>query len=103
MENILSFAEVVNITGVHIKIDTSKEKVINVHMQDRSIFHFRACAGGMFYKNLDDPSLVTNPIITSVNSYSFLSTVKQNSDFSLILKLKEQEKFDNCSNISTGR
>ena len=28
MENILSFAEVANIVGVHIKIDTSKEKVI---------------------------------------------------------------------------
>ena len=43
MENILSFTEVANISGVHIKMDASKEKVINVHMKDRHIINFRAC------------------------------------------------------------
>ena len=32
MANILSFAEVDNISEVHIKTDTSKEKIINVHI-----------------------------------------------------------------------
>ena len=80
MENILSFSEVAKIVGVHINMDTSKEKVSNVHIQDRSILHFRACADGLFYTNLDEPSMITNNINTSVNPYSFLSTVKQNSE-----------------------
>ena len=63
MANILSFEEVANISGVHINMDTSKEKFINVHMQDRQSLHFRACAEGMFYTNLDDTSMVKNPII----------------------------------------
>ena len=60
--NLLSFAEVANIAGVHIKMDTSKEKVINVHMQDRSILHFIACTESMLLKNLDDPIMVTNSV-----------------------------------------
>ena len=32
MANIIYFEEVTNISGVHIKMDTSKEKVINVHI-----------------------------------------------------------------------
>ena len=103
MVDILSFSEVPNIVGVHIKMDTSKGKVIKVHMQDRRILHFRAFVEGVFYTNLDDPIMVTNPIDTSVNPYSFLPTVKQNYEFSLILKLKERGNFDNCSNISTGQ
>ena len=69
--NILSFAEVSNIEGVHIKMDTSKEKIINVHMQYRRIIHFRAFEEGIFYTNLDDLSMVTNHINTSINPYSF--------------------------------
>ena len=38
MENILSFAEVAKIVGVHIKMDTSKKRVINVHIKGRKIF-----------------------------------------------------------------
>ena len=33
MANSLSFAEVVNIVGVHINMDTSNEKLINVHIK----------------------------------------------------------------------
>ena len=43
MENILYFEEVANIMGVHIKMETSKEKFINVHIQDRWIIHFKSC------------------------------------------------------------
>ena len=39
MDNILSFEEVSNITGVQINIYTSKERVINVHIKDRKIIH----------------------------------------------------------------
>ena len=51
-------------------------------MQDRRILHFRACVESLFYTNLDDPSMVTNTINTTANPYYFLSTVKQNSEFS---------------------
>ena len=101
--NILSFVEVAYIAGVHINMDTSKEKVINIHMQYKHIIHFIACAEGLFYTNLDDPSMVTNTINTSVKPYYFLSIVKQNSGFSLILKLKERDKFKNFINIYTGQ
>ena len=41
MANILSFAEVANISGVHIKMDTSRRKLINVHIKDGKIIHFK--------------------------------------------------------------
>ena len=103
MVDILSLSEVANIAGVHIKMDTSKVKVIIFHMQDRRILHFRAFFEGLFYTNLDDPIMVTDPIDTSVNPYSFLSTMKQNYAFSLIMKSKERVNFDSYSNISTGQ
>ena len=62
-------------------MDTLKEKYNTVHMQDGRIIHFRACVEGMFYTKLDDPIMFTNPVNTSVNTYSFLSTVNKNSDF----------------------
>ena len=37
--------------------------------------------GGSFYKNLDNPSMITNPTNISVNAYYYLSTVEENSDF----------------------
>ena len=62
-------------------MDTSKGKLINVNMQDRRIIYIRACAKGLFYKNLNDPNMVTNHINNSVNPYSYISTVKQKSGF----------------------
>ena len=44
MANILSFAEVANVTGANINIDTFKGKVINVHIKDRKTIHFKSCA-----------------------------------------------------------
>ena len=44
MVNILSFADVANIAGVHINMDTSKGKAINMHIEDEKIIHFKACA-----------------------------------------------------------
>ena len=61
MANNLYFAKTANIEGVHIKIDTSKEKVINFHIKDGKIIHIKACAEGIFYTDLDDPSMVINP------------------------------------------
>ena len=56
--NIFVFAEVANIAGVHIKMDTSKEKLINVHMEDRKIIHFKAYVEGLFCTNLNDPTTI---------------------------------------------
>ena len=71
VENILSFAEVANIEGAHIKMYTLKEKLINIHMQYRRIIFFREFAEGLLHTNLDDPSIVTYTINTSGNSYYF--------------------------------
>ena len=48
MANILYFAEVAKIAGLHIKMETSKEKFINVHIQDVQIIHLKACAEDIF-------------------------------------------------------
>ena len=68
MANILHFAEVSNIEGVHINMNTSKEKVMNVHIKVRKIIHFKVCTEGLFYTNLDDPSIFTNHTTVSVNA-----------------------------------
>ena len=44
MDKILSFAEVANIAVVPIKMDTSKGKVINVHIKDGEIIHLKEFA-----------------------------------------------------------
>ena len=75
MANILSFFDVANILGVHIKMETSKEKVINVHIKDIKIVHFKACAEGLLYANINDPTIITNTNNFSLHTYSYLSTV----------------------------
>ena len=77
----LFFSDVTNIAGLHIKVNTSKEKVINLHIKDKKIIHFKACAEGLYYTNPNDPTIITNTKKQSLNAYSYLYTVKQNSDF----------------------
>ena len=57
------------------------KKVINVHIKDGIIIHFKSCAEGFFYTNLDESSMITNPNNASVNVYSYLSALKQNFIF----------------------
>ena len=99
MADILSFAEVTNIAGVHIKINMSKGKVINMHIENRKIINFKAFAEGIFYTNLNDPTMITTPDNFSLNAYSYLYTVKQDSVFLLILKLKDSRKLKSYSTI----
>ena len=101
--NTLSFIEVANSLGVHTKMNMSKEKVINVHIKNGKIIHFKACAEGLFYTNLNEPTTITNLTKVSLNIHPCLSTVKQSSYFLLILKLKERRKFESYGNIFTGR
>ena len=81
MANILYFPEVVNITGVRIKMNTAKEKFINVHIKDGKFIHFKVCSEGLFYINIGYPSMISNTNNVSVDSYSYLSTVKQDYGF----------------------
>ena len=69
MANIIYFTEVANIAGLNINIDTSNEKFINVHIKGGKIIHFKAYTEGIFCKNLDEPSIITNPTNVSVNAY----------------------------------
>ena len=48
MYNILYFAEVDKIAVVHINMDASKEKLINIHIKDGKFIYFKACLGGLF-------------------------------------------------------
>ena len=77
----LFFSDVTNIAGLHIKVNTSKEKVINLHIKDRKTIQFKAFTKGLFYTNINDPTMINNPTNAPLNDYSYLSTVKQNSDF----------------------
>ena len=101
--NILYFEEVSNIAGVHIKMDTSKEKLINVNIEEEKFIHFKSCSEGLLYTNLNDPTRITNTTNIPLNAYSYLYRVKKNSEFLLILKLKECRKLESYSNIFTGR
>ena len=103
MVKILYFVEFAKIAVVPIKMDTSKEKVINVQIEDGKIINFKAFAEGLFYTNLNDPTIITNPTKVSLNAYYCLYMVQQNSDFLLILKLKECRNSESYSNICIGR
>ena len=67
MVKTLYFAEVVNIVGVHIKMDKSKEKLINIHIKDGKIINFKECAEGIFYTNINELTMTTNPTNVSLN------------------------------------
>ena len=82
---------------------TSKEKVINVHIKDGEVIHFKAFMEGLFYTNIYDPDMIINTTNICVNAYSYLSTMKQNSNFLLVVKLKDRRMFENCSRIFTGQ
>ena len=101
--NILYFAEVASIVWVNINMDMYNVKVINVHIKDGKIIHFKACADVLFYTNIYDLITITNPTNIYLNSYSYLSTVKQISDFLLIMKLKERRNFKSYRNVFTGQ
>ena len=63
MASILSFEDIANIAGVHIKMHTPKFKLVNVHIEDWKMIHFKACDEGILYTNLNDPAMITNPNI----------------------------------------
>ena len=43
MAKILSFVEITNISEVHINMEMYKVKLINEHIKDGEIIHFKAC------------------------------------------------------------
>ena len=83
-------------------MDMYNVKVINVHIKDGKIIHFKECAEGILYTNLNDPTMIISPTNVYLNAYLCISMVKQNSGFLLILELKEHRKFESYSNIYTG-
>ena len=77
MKNILFFAKIANIAEVHIKMETSMEKLINVHTEDGKTINLKAYVEGLLYTNLNDPDMITNPTNFPLNAYPYLSTVKK--------------------------
>ena len=47
--------------------------------------------------------MIPNPTNVSLNTYSYLSSIKQTRIVLLIMKLKERRKLESYSNICTGR
>ena len=62
-------------------MDTSEEKLINVHIEDGKTINFKACAQGLLYTNINDPTMITNTTNVYLNVYYYPSMEKQNSDF----------------------
>ena len=68
MANILYFSDISNIAVLHIKMYMSKGKLINIHIEDGKNIHFKACAEGIFYVNINYPTMITNPTNVSLES-----------------------------------
>ena len=76
MANILSLKEVGDLDGVHIKMDTSQERAIHVHIARSGLTYiFIEGKLGLYYFDTTKPD---KHIRRSVNAYSFLSTVSEN-------------------------
>ena len=67
---IISIKNVASIPGVHISIDSRKERVIILEYHNH-IIKFQECLDGFYYYSTN------NTFISHINSYSFLSTVKE--------------------------
>ena len=74
MANILSIKDLASIPGVHISMDSRKYCAIIVEYQNQ-IIRFQECHDGFYYYD------ITNKFISHINSYSFLSTVKDNKKY----------------------
>ena len=76
MANIVTIKDVASIPGVNIIMDSRKECAIIVEYNN-NILKFQKCRDGFYYYD------TANKFISHVNSYSFLSTVKdKNESFS---------------------
>ena len=74
-------------------MEMSKGTVINVHFEEGKIIHFKAYAQGIFCINLSDPTIITNPDNVSLEAYSYLSTLKQNSECFTDSEIEGAQKF----------
>ena len=74
MSNILLIKYSASISGVHIRMDSSKGRAIIVE-HNNHIIKFQVCCDGLYYYH------TANKFISHVNSYSFLTTVKDNKEY----------------------
>ena len=74
MANILAIKDVASIPGVHINMDSRKERAIIVEYNNH-IIKFQECCYGLYYYD------TVNKFISHINSYSFLSTAKDNKEY----------------------
>ena len=73
-DNILSIKDVVSIQGVNINMDSNKEHAIIAEYKNKNI-KFQECRDGLYYYDTD------NKFTPHVNSYYFLSAVKDNKEY----------------------
>ena len=81
----MSFAEVSNIPGIRIKIDTIIDNCFTV-TYDTNVFKFLPCSDGLYY--FDITSFENNSIFTN---YSFLETVANNKAYFTRTEVKKAE------------
>ena len=82
LANILSLSEVES--HYQVTMDTTFESAFNVHINDHTILKFLKCGTVLYY--FDTAKANKSP----VNTYSFLSTVKDKNHILVDLKLKER-------------
>ena len=82
---------------------TRLRKINQCTHRRRKIIRFKSCIEGLFCSNLNYPIMITNTTNFPLKAYSYLSTVKQDSEFLLILILKERRKLENYNIIFTGQ
>ena len=75
LANILSLNDIAALKGVHITMDTRIQRDICVHFEDQ-IMTFRPCKNGLYFFDMNK---LKNK--DTISTYSFLATVKQNSEF----------------------
>eukprot|EP00957_Ditylum_brightwellii_P029029 2193201-Ditylum_brightwellii.AAC.1 len=80
MATVLSLSDVVSLDGVHLTMNTLKERAILVHLSDDKVIKFKECDDGLYYFDTAAP-LAHFVGVTSNNgviSYLFLQTVAEN-------------------------
>ena len=97
MANILSMKDVINLDGVCVTMDSSVDRAITVQYEDM-MMKFRECSDGLYYFDT-----AADDAINSLYSYSFLSTVNDNTLFLRPLKFKERKTQDFYNNRLVGQ
>ena len=68
-----------NIPVVHVNMDTSIEKAVNIILRSRKVFKFKECVSGLYYYEIASTDVKdSSKTNATIFPYSLLSTVTEN-------------------------